>query len=167
MKLSERLRIKTDKTDGWRTARDLKCSLPFPPLKRSLSVVIVTHCLLSSPTIIITYSCRRRHSFLTSVHTINMNKLTHLSDRIFLPISPNPCDPQVLEVHTVVGIGKYAEDQTRRALGAAGMVDRVQVYPLLHPSPINPQVSSGLTISQTAITCCHLLFLVGYIIALI
>ena len=50
-------------------------------------------------------------------------------------------DPQVLEVHTVVGIGKYAEDQARRALGAAGMADRVQVYPLLHPSPINPQVS--------------------------
>ena len=52
------------------------------------------------------------------------------------------CLPQELGVHTVIGIGKYAEDQARRALREAGLAEHVRVFPLLHPSPINPQVSA-------------------------
>ncbi|KAF0306333.1 Single-strand selective monofunctional uracil DNA glycosylase [Amphibalanus amphitrite] len=45
----------------------------------------------------------------------------------------------VLGVRTVVGVGRYAEDQAKKALAAAGRRGQVQVHYLMHPSDSNPQ----------------------------
>ncbi|XP_037074355.1 single-strand selective monofunctional uracil DNA glycosylase-like isoform X1 [Pollicipes pollicipes] len=47
---------------------------------------------------------------------------------------------QVLRVETVIGVGKYAEERAREALRSA-QLDSVRVFPLLHPSPANPQAN--------------------------
>ncbi|XP_072173783.1 single-strand selective monofunctional uracil DNA glycosylase-like [Diadema setosum] len=45
-------------------------------------------------------------------------------------------------VKVVVGIGKFAEDQTKKALKKAGM-EGVTVVTIMHPSPINPATNKG------------------------
>ncbi|XP_037074356.1 single-strand selective monofunctional uracil DNA glycosylase-like isoform X2 [Pollicipes pollicipes] len=47
---------------------------------------------------------------------------------------------EVLRVETVIGVGKYAEERAREALRSA-QLDSVRVFPLLHPSPANPQAN--------------------------
>ncbi|KAF0306334.1 Single-strand selective monofunctional uracil DNA glycosylase [Amphibalanus amphitrite] len=59
----------------------------------------------------------------------------------------------VLGARTVIGVGKYAEDQAKRALAAADLGDQVQVHYLMHPSPCNPQANKdwdGQAVAQLA-----------------
>ncbi|XP_071349894.1 single-strand selective monofunctional uracil DNA glycosylase [Trachinotus anak] len=48
---------------------------------------------------------------------------------------------QALGVSMVIGVGRVAEQQARRALSAAGV--NVQVEGIMHPSPRNPQANKG------------------------
>ncbi|XP_063952306.1 single-strand selective monofunctional uracil DNA glycosylase-like [Lytechinus pictus] len=49
---------------------------------------------------------------------------------------------KLLEVKVVVGIGKFAEDRTKKALDKGG-VEGVRVVSMMHPSPINPAANKG------------------------
>ncbi|XP_014675576.1 PREDICTED: single-strand selective monofunctional uracil DNA glycosylase-like [Priapulus caudatus] len=49
----------------------------------------------------------------------------------------------LLQVETVVAIGKYVEAQTRAALRDAGMEHTVRLARIMHPSPINPNANKG------------------------
>ena len=49
---------------------------------------------------------------------------------------------KLLEIEVVVGIGKFAEERTRKALKNAG-VEGVRVVSIMHPSPINPAANKG------------------------
>ncbi|KAJ8334358.1 hypothetical protein SKAU_G00399970 [Synaphobranchus kaupii] len=57
---------------------------------------------------------------------------------------------RALDVSTIVGVGRLAEQQARQALVAAGM--GVCVEGLMHPSPSNPQANKGW--EPTLELCC-------------
>ena len=49
---------------------------------------------------------------------------------------------KLLGVKVVVGIGKFAEEQTLKALKNAS-IEGVKVVSIMHPSPINPAANKG------------------------
>lgn len=48
---------------------------------------------------------------------------------------------EALGISMVIGVGRVAEQQARRALSAAGI--NVRVEGIMHPSPRNPQANKG------------------------
>ena len=62
----------------------------------------------------------------------------------------------IINIEEVVAIGRYAEDQAKRALEQEGI--NTPVHYLLHPSPASPQANQGWdAVAQRQLVQCEVL----------